>query len=847
LVRLPVFTLSVVVAAVAGISGFADEPKPDAAIDEAPATDAFFTRRVLPILKERCYKCHSHSANTTKGGLVLDSRTGWITGGDSGPAIVPGKADESVLIQAVRYSDLKMPPTGKLASSEIAILERWVAAGAVDPRQDDAVNSGSPADLETRARHWAFQPVHPMNPPRTHDESWPLTGVDRFLLAALEEHSLRPVPEADRYTWLRRVSFDLTGLPPTPSEMADFVGDPSALAWERVVDRLLASPAFGQRWARHWLDLVGYADQIGTSNNVFAEHAWRYRDYTIESFNADKPYDRFLREQIAGDVLPHHSIDERTANLAATGFLLLGDLSIVEADKAKLRVDTVDQQVDKIGRAMLGMTLGCARCHDHKFDPISQRDYYAVAGILNGTDSVGRAPWGVWSFPTTIELPETAAGRTQREEKSKQHQERIDALRTEQQRAQNRNAEIEAMLKKNDAPAAGSPARVALEHEQKDLNGRLPRLDAEIIHAEFFTPAIPLVFAVRDLPDAQDMHVTIRGNPHALGDSVPRGFPAFILPKRTEPIPTNQSGRLQLADWITSPENPLTPRVAVNRIWQKLFGEGIVRSVDYFGLRGEVPSHPELLDYLATKFMAEGWSQKRLIRELVLSRAYRMSSHHNPAAYAADGGNRWLWHMQRRRLDAEALRDAMLAVSGRLVSSSGGSALPLEFVENTGGLKKGEVNPPSFNLGRFRPEQEFQRTVYLPIIRSAPQAGPAEVRNVFDFTQPAEISGRRATTTVPTQALFLMNSRMLKSRARDLAERTLAGSQAESDQLATLWLAAINRPITADEQAESSTFLAALRQQLSHESQEPPDELERRAWSELCHALLASNEFLILQ
>ena len=561
-----------------------------------------------------------------------------------------------------------------------------------------------------------------------------------------------------------RVSFDLTGLPPTPDELADFVGDASPLAHERVVDRLLASPAFGERWARHWLDLVGYADEIGTSNNIFAEHAWRYRDYVIESFNADKPFNRFLREQIAGDLLPHNSDAERAANLTATGFLLLGDLSIVEADKAKLRVDTDDQQVDKIGRAMLGMTLGCARCHDHKFDPISQRDYYALAGILDGTESVHKAVWGVWSFPLTAELPESKAQRSERDTKTTQHRQRIESLRAERNRVRDRQTKIDAALKSN-APPAGGPTRTALEGEKQELEARCRKLDAELMHAEYFVPAIPQVFAVRDRPDPHDMRVTMRGNPHALGDLVPRGFPRAIAPQRSDPVPVKQSGRLQLAEWITSRDNPLTARVAVNRIWQKLFGEGIVRSVDYFGLRGETPSHPELLDYLAVRFMAGNWSQKRLIRELVLSRAYRMSSRHDPRAQAVDPGNRWLWRMHRRRLDAEALRDALLAVSGRLVRSSGGPPLPLEYVENIGNLQKGDVNPPSFNLSRFRPEQEYLRTIYLPIIRSGPQPGPAEIRNLFDFTQPAEMAGRAQTTTVPTQALFLMNSRPLKSCA----------------------------------------------------------------------------------
>jgi hypothetical protein len=611
-----------------------------------------------------------------------------------------------------------------------------------------------------------------------------------------------------------------------------------------VVDRLLDSPAYGERWARHWLDLVGYADQIGTSNNVFAENAWRYRDYVIRSLNVDKRWDRFLSEQIAGDLLPASAETERAEQLVATGFLLLGDLSIVEADKAKLRIDTVDQQLDKIGRAMLGLTIGCARCHDHKFDPVSQHDYYALAGILFSTRSVERATWGVWSFPVERELPETPAARAERDALRKAQTEQIDLWRNELQTLRGRRQELDARLAQK--PPVSDDVRTQLDQERQHLEPQIRRLDNQLVHAEFFRVRPPRALAVEEEPMLRDMRLTIRGNAHAFGPEVPRGFPEVLRTDDSAAISTHQSGRVELARWITHPRHPLTARVAVNRIWQKLFGDGLVRSVDYFGVRGERPTHPELLDWLALRYQALGWSQKQMLRELVLSRTYRQASLPNAEHESRDPENRWLWRMPRRRLDAEALRDGLLAVAGRLQPSAGGPALPLEYLENTGGLRRGEVNPPHFNLGKFRPEQEYVRTVYLPIIRSGPQVGPAEVRNVFDFTQPGEFAGRRAITTVPTQALFLMNGPLLKNRAREVAGRVLREATSEGDRLPHLWRLVFGREVTDDEQAGARQFLEQLRPELVAGADLAPAELELRGWSELCHALLASNEFLLV-
>ena len=801
----------------------ADDASPE---DKAAAES--FQREVLPILRRHCYKCHSHDARKANGGLVLDSRSGWATGGDSGPAVVPGKLDQSLLITAIRYkdADLKMPPTGKLPDELISRLERWVADGAHDPRVTQSARNSAGIDLDAGRQHWAFRPRRDVSPPAVNDTKWPVNDVDRYVLARLEKTELRPVADADRFTWLRRVSFDLTGLPPTLQEIRAFEADESSSAHERVVDRLLNSRAFGERWARHWLDLVGYADQIGTSNSVFAQHAWRYRDYVIDAFNNDKSFDRFVREQIAGDLLPHESAEERAANLVATGFLVLGDIEIVEADKAKLLVDIVDQQINKVGRAFLGMTIDCARCHDHKFDPILQRDYYAMGGFFHGTSTVFKTERGVWSDVNVNDLPETDAQKAERAQREQAHAEKLARLGRDRKQAQERTAELNKLLTNKDL---AQDKREQLTKERDQKNGLVGNLAREIEHAEFFAPTVPRAHGVWDVEKPGDMNITIRGNPRALGDKVPRGF-LTVVSRSLPDIPQGQSGRRELADWMASSDNPLTARVAVNRIWQKLFGEGLARSVDYFGLPGQRPSHPALLDYLATQFMRDGWSQKRLIRSLVLSRTYRLDSTHDDRAHTADPQNRLLWRMNRFRLDAEALRDAMIFVSGQLKPSTGGPAMPLEFPENVGGLSPKDVNPPNFRFTKWRPGQEFERTVYLPVIRHSAQPGPATLRHVFDFPQPSQFAGQRAITAVPTQALFLMNSPVVKEHAVALAERMNKETTDDAQRLELLWLTLLNRPITAAEQRETTAFLSAAGE---------------NAWSELCHALLASNEFLM--
>lgn len=792
--------------------------------------EAFFREQVEPILRTHCYECHSH-AGKIKGGLVLDSRAGWQAGGDSGPAVVPGSPEKSHLIEAVHYTnpDMEMPPKAKLPASVITVLEEWVKRGAPDPREPVAqavatVAKKSGVDIEAGRKHWAYQPVQAVTPPKVRDAAWPLNAVDAFLLAKLEEAGLKPGAEAEPHTWLRRVTLDLTGLPPTEEEIAAFLSDDTPLAHERVVDRLLASRAYGERWARHWLDLVGYAEQIGTEGKVFAEHAWRYRDYLVESFYEDKPFDRFIREQLAGDLLPAATPQERRENLIATGFILLGDVDINAIDKRKMEYDFLDSQVTKVGTAFLGMTLGCVRCHDHKFDAIGQQDYYAVAGMFRSTKTTFKTRHGIWSNVNRVPLPELAEDHTQ----AAREAQKLDAWRKEKETLEE---EAKTLTAKTDAES---------KKRRDEVTAKIKDLELLIAHGEYFHPGKPEAIAVQDAESPADMQLTIRGNPYALGETMPRGLIRVAMWGPQPKIPANQSGRLQLADWIADARNPLTARVAVNRVWQKLFGEGLVRSVDYFGTRGDAPSHPELLDYLAHRFINEGWSQKKLLRTLALSRAYRLSSdppsRSMTEAQAQDPENKLLWRMNRQRLDAESIRDAMLVASGRLAEPSGGPGLPLEYPENVTGLplkQKQDVHP-QFSIKKERPSQAYERTLYLPVVRTGTQLGTARLRDVFDFPQPAQFTSKRNETTVPTQSLYLLNADLIRERAEDLVKALSACPESEPERLARLWLRVLNRPLTPPEQEDAQAFLQASR-----------STGEEHAWTELARALFGTNEFLI--
>jgi len=818
----------------------------------------FFETKIRPVLVEHCYQCHAASAKILQGGLRVDDREGLLNGGDSGPAIVPKQPDHSLLLAALRYEEFEMPPKGKLADSVLKDFETWITMGAPDPRQAVADTPSRTIDLDEGRKHWAFQPMTNPQAPAVRNEHWPLDPLDHFIMAPREAAGLKPVADADRYTWLRRVSLDLTGLPPTPSEIEAFIHDDSPQAFDAVVDRLLNSRAFGERWARHWLDLTGYADMMGTSNNVFAEHAWRYRDYLIDAFHHDKPFDQFVREQIAGDLLPATSPQEQAENIVATGFLMVGDVEIVEPDKTKMEADHIDTQVSKIGTALLGMTLGCVRCHDHKFDPITTSDYYSIAGMLRSSPSTHKIPFGVWSSLNTTDLPETPEQITARQKLESEHAEKLAAMKGERDRLEGEKKAVVEQLAQFEqaekssvgvAGAAAPPAeelapaqgrKEALTNRRDELAGQIRELASAILHAEFFSSKVPRAYAMRDGDDPADMPIHIRGNAYALGRVVPRGAIQVASWEGFPEIPAGQSGRLQLADWLADRRNPLTARVTVNRIWQKLFGEGLVRSVDYFGTRGETPSHPELLDHLATRFMESGWSQKQLIRELVLSRTYRMTSTNYAAAIQVDPENRLLWRMNRQRLDAEAVRDSLLAISGELQSSDGGPALVYEEVGNWAGRVRKGVNPPSYTHRTPRAGEEFVRTIYLPVMRTN-TATHDRLRSFFDFVNPAQIAGQRSQTVVPTQVLFVMNNDLFRARAKALADRLIVETPQVDARLEQLWLRVFGRPITDTERSAATTFLVDLDSAMTEANENASESLR---WQELCHSLLASNEFI---
>jgi len=852
------------------------------AAETNPEGVAFFESKIRPVLIEHCYECHAADSKIIQGGLRVDHPGGLIQGGDTGAAVVPGKADESLLLKALRYDEVEMPPKGKLPESIAKDFEVWIAMGAPDPREATEVKPVRTIDIDEGRKHWAFQPVMDPPLPKVKDATWPLDPLDHFILAKLEDAELQPVADADCYTWLRRVSLDLTGLPPSPLDMEAFVKDNSPRACETVVDRLLNSRAFGERWARHWLDLTGYADMMGTSNTVFAEHAWRYRDYLIHAFNKDKPFDRFVREQIAGDLMPASSPEEQAENMTATGFLMVGDVAIVEPDKPKMVADHIDSQLSKIGTVFMGMTLGCVRCHDHKFDPIGVTDYYGIAGILHSSPSTHKIPFGVWSKLNETALPETPQQLVEREKQEAEHGEKLVAMKVQQETLTEEKkvlvTEVAKLKKKSVAEVSITPIdasasegfdgsekasdasineannavkivdseksdndKEAMAKQLDEINASLKQLATQIQHAEFFSSMVPQAFAMQDGKEPADITIYIRGNPYTKGDVVPRSVIRVASWEQFPAIPEGQSGRLQLADWLSDPRQPLTARVTVNRIWQKLFGEGIVRSVDYFGTRGDVPTHPELLDHLAVRFMRDGWSQKRFIRAIVLSRAYRLGSTNHSLAVQKDPDNRWLWRMNRQRLDAESIRDGLLAISGELTPSLGGPALALDIVENTGALVKSGVNPPNYKHAKPRPTEEFERTIYLPVMRNGFSTGD-RLRGFFDFVDPAQIAGQRNQTVASTQSLFLLNNDLLRKHSKKLADRLIKENPDTYARMDRLWLSVFNRPITSDERKEANAFLNELEALIDLEK--APPAIEAIQWQELCHSLFASNQFI---
>ncbi len=746
----------------------------------------FFEKKIRPLFTEHCYKCHSATSEKIKGGLRLDTRDGVLKGGDTGPAIVTGDPEKSLLIKAVRYTDkdLQMPPKDKkLTDAQIADLVAWVKMGAPDPRLTEATTAGTPTNKAKT--WWAFQPVQKPSVPGTGHRN----PIDAFIGEKLAAVELKEAPTADKRSLLRRATFDLTGLPPTPEEVTAFLADNSPEAFTRVVDRLLASPTYGERWARHWLDVVRYADYHDAdpkARTASAEpsEAWRYRDWVVESFNRDLPFDQFIVHQIAGDLLPNPTGEAAyPAGLIATTFLANGAWDRGDADKEKMVSDMVDDQIDTVGKAFLGLTLGCARCHDHKFDPISNEDYYALAGIFYSThfmESLG-TKGGEITLKRVPLVPRSVAALRDA------YAAQLDAVK----------AKLKALEKMTPPIATNHPERLLLIKERDALEAELP-------------PPYPVVMTVQEygmpgglFPNIQDVPIHVRGSYTRLGKVIPRRMPAFFAGETQPPI-TQGSGRMELARWIARAQNPLTARVIVNRVWQWHFGDGLVHTANNFGLLSELPTNPALLDWLAAQFVEDGWSLKALHRRIMLSATYQRASSIPREQAARDPDNRWLGRFTARRLEAEAIRDAMIFVSGRLDLSPGG--------------------PAGADLGAPR------RSLYVQTARW----DRSSFATLFDAANPDGSVEKRTVSTVAPQALMMLNNDFVQAQATELAKRLLR--EIDGDETARIQRAyqlLFGRPARAEE--------IAIGHQVLDKSSELGTEA---AWRDFAHVLLCSNEFI---
>ena len=775
---------------------------------------AFFETSVRPVLVEHCHKCHGDKKQWAN--LRLDSRDAILRGGDSGVAVVAGKPAESLLIRAVKHEAdvVAMPEEGKLTERQIADLVKWVEMGVPYPE--------APATA-TRTRdkdHWAFQSPVPQPLPVVKHAAWPQSAVDPFILAKVEAAGLAPTQIADMRTLIRRVTFDLTGLPPTPEEIEEFLADERPDACQRLVDRLLASPAYGERWGRHWLDVARYADSNGLDENVAHGNAYRYRDYVVASFNADKPLDTFIVEQLAGDLLPAESEPQRHEQLIATGFLSIGPKVLAEVDMAKMQMDIVDEQIDAVGRVFMGLTLGCARCHDHKFDPIDTADYYGLAGIFKSTRTMETytkiAKWNENPLPSDAATKMKAEYEARHAAKKKAVADYVAAAD---------NAARESLA------ADAKPPEKLEEIYPEATKAELKKLRDELAEIEKNPPELPSAMGVTE-DKIIDVAIHIRGNPLKLGDVVPRHVPPVIAGPPTPQFSPASSGRQELAAWLVDARNPLTARVMVNRIWRWHFGEGIVRSTDNFGLLGEMPSHAELLDWLAQRLAADGWSLKRMHRLVLASSTYQQSSAASSETIVADPENRLFSRASIRRLDAEEVRDSLLAVGGRLERTIGGSLLKVKnrafFFDHT-----------SIDLTDYHSNR---RSLYLPVVRN----NVYDLFQLLDFPDPAIPSGNRTTTTVAPQALLMLNSDLVMQSADELAGKLLAEPGDDSQRLTRLYAVAYGREATAEERSANLAFLVDVDGSLAG-TEPDADKRRRAAWTVLCHTVIAANEFIYVR
>lgn len=841
---------------------------PVEAVNQEPSREGveFFEKKIRPVLEAQCYMCHNSKSKKPQGGLVLDTREGMLKGGASGEAaVVPGDPEKSLLIKAIRHTDakLQMPPGAQLPADQIKDFEAWVKMGAPDPRAGDAPKSTAgwqTDDFNEARKFWSYQPVKDSPPPPVKNKSWAKSPVDQFVLAKLEEKSLKPAAPADKRTLIRRATFDLTGLPPTPDEVEAFLRDKSADAFARVVDRLLTSPHYGERWGRHWLDVVRYADTSGCNSDFPIPSAYRYRNYVIKSFNADKPYDQFVREQIAGDLMTGKTDAEKQERIVATGYLALSRRFGSRNNENHL---TIDDTIDNVGRTVLGLSVSCARCHDHKFDPIPAKDYYALYGIFGSTR---------YAFPGTEIYPHTkdfvALGTPGEAAKLNKWQTELAAL---DDKLENLNVERAGLERKAKAAkktteaakeglketakeeAVKEKGRGVKEKEEEGKGGKgkgeeekgdtvpaartvtvvkaeIAEVKARIDDLEESPPRVEKAYAVSE-GKAANARIQRKGEPKNLGDEAPRGFLQILGGQKLLEEAKDGSGRLELAGWLTDKQNPLTARVMVNRIWQRHFGKGLVQTPNDFGVRGKAPTHPELLDYLAARFVESGWSTKAMHRLMMLSRAYQMSSADDAQSASLDVSNDYLWRFNRRRLDAEEIRDAMLAASGALDRRMGG-AHPF----------------PAESEWRYTQHKPFiatyesdQRSVYL--MQQRIKKHP--FLEVFDGADTNATTAERAISTTPIQALFMMNDPLVHKQADNLAVRVGMAYASEPERVDYAYRLAFGRPATPSEIRDGIAYLRQSRRDMK-DAQMPVDQQSRAALASYLRVLFSSNEFLFV-
>ncbi|WP_339727114.1 PSD1 and planctomycete cytochrome C domain-containing protein [uncultured Gimesia sp.] len=791
-----------------------------------PQQIQFFEAKIRPLLIKHCYDCHG--ADEQESGLRVDTFKGIAQGGKAGSLLVPGKPEQSLLITAVKYqsSDLQMPPDEKLSKQEIEDLTNWVKMGAPYPNADLSLLRPSSKkgnyDLEKERQFWSFQPVKKSALPAVKQKDWVKTPIDQFVLQKLEQAGLTPAKPADKRTLIRRTTFDLTGLPPTPEEIDEFLNDTSPQAFENVVDRLLASPHYGEHWGRHWLDIARYADSNGLDENIAFGNAWKYRDYVVNALNKDKPYDLFLKEQLAGDLLePAKNVEERNERLTATGFLSLGPKVLAEVDETKMEMDIIDEQINTIGVSLMGMTIGCARCHDHKFDPISAHDYYGMAGILKSTKTMEHykkiARWHENSLATEAELKEQADW----DQNIKAEETKIAALVKSENERLLKEGGKDFKLPKKPEPSYSKDAKAEL----KTIRDKVASLKKE-------RPEVPTALGATER-EIIDVPIHIRGSHLTLGDTVPRHVPVVLSPQSQKPFSKEQSGRLKFAEWLTSRDHPLASRVFVNRVWRWHFGKGIVATPDNFGKLGAKPTNQPLLDWMAASLMDEGWSIKKLHRMILLSNTWQMSSEFNEKAASIDPENSLMWRVDVRRLDAESIRDSILSVSDGLDPTMGGSLLTVEnraFVFNH---ESKDAVTYDFN----------RRSIYLPVIRNHLFG----MFMLFDYADASVLNGNRSSTTVAPQALFLLNSHLVEEASQRMADEVLHQTALSPEQkIQQLFLKSFGRVPTELEVSKSLQFLDELDNELQAEQTDSEKRIHR-SWQVLCQSLFASSEFIYLR